>query len=183
MSDYHSFDFDLAGLAAGGKHWDVNIPMALLQDSSVGMIDALTEACSDAHWSGCIKANDDGFTMQAALSVAIERRCDRCLEDFSWQLSLDAERTFAIGTARFAESESEEHLDEVDVLPHPGRMNLVDLLREEVWLAWRPVLVCDASCSGLCPDCGHSRNTKACACVQQVDDDHPFAALRALQEK
>jgi len=183
MSDYHSFDFDLAGLAASGKHWDLNIPMALLQDKSVGVIDAVDDACSEAHWSGSIKASNDCFAMQSTLSVHIQRRCDRCLEDFAWQLSTDSTRAFAIGIARVEEDESEEYLDEVDVLAHPGRMNLVDLLREEVWLAWRPVLVCSESCLGLCPDCGHSRNGKACTCSQQVDDDHPFAALRKLQQK
>ncbi|MDQ6979336.1 MAG: DUF177 domain-containing protein [Mariprofundaceae bacterium] len=183
MLDYHSFDFDLAGLAASGKQWDMNVPMALLQDKTVGTIDAVDDACSEAHWSGSIEKNDGGFAMHAALSMDIKRRCDRCLEDFAWQLTTDSKRDFAIGAVRVEENESEERLDELDVLVHPGRMNLVDLLREEVWLAWRPVLVCDEACPGLCPDCGHGRSGKACKCAQQVDDDHPFAALRKLQQK
>jgi len=175
--DYHSFDFDLAALSSAGKHWTETIPSALLRDATVGVLDAVDVACSDAHWSGSLLRTADGFHMQASFSLHIERRCDRCLSMFDWLLKEENKREFVLGTA--VENHDEENIQIIDFLPHPGRLNLVDLLREEIWLAWRAVLVCDKACQGLAA--ASSLNKSTCTPFSQ-DEDHPFAALQKLKQ-
>ena len=66
------------------------------------------------------------------------------------------------------------------LLAPPGRLNLVDVLREDIWLAWPRDAVCRPDCKGLCPICGANRNQGECRC-ERGDADHPFAALGRIK--
>lgn len=171
MSEYHDFDLDLAGLPALGKHWKLDVPSDLLQADLVSAVDAVVVPCTNAHWCGKIVRSGDVFRLEADFALKISRRCDRCLEEFDWSVKEHCQRDFRMGQA-LEDEESE-------ILAHPGRMNLLDVLREEIWLAWRPVLVCSEACQGLCQDCGKNLNHDSCQCGL-IDDSHPFAALKKL---
>ncbi len=175
QSDYASFDFELSHLPASGKRWAVEVSEALLRAEDVGRIDALDVACSACQWSGSMLRNADGWQMQAHLEIAIQRRCDRCLGVFNWSLQQDCERRFALNTAQRGAMD-----EDVDVLTWPGQLNVIDLLREEIWLAWKPVVICNEACKGLCKSCGCNLNTAHCQC-DRSDADHPFAALKSLK--
>lgn len=177
MSEYHSFDFDLADLSSAGKHWTLKVPRSLLRGTGAGLVDGVAVTCSDAEWKGSVQRIDAGFQLKGFFSLSIERRCDRCLDIFDWFLKEESQRDFRVGSV--VESDDED-LDAVEVLSPPGHLNLIDLLREEIWLAWRPVAVCSTACKGLCSTCGQHLNGMDCRCSSQ-DDNHPFAALGKLK--
>ncbi len=154
----------------------MSVEASVLQDAKLGAVDALDMPCSDCQWKGNIRRQGELWAMQAQFSLRIRRRCDRCLRMFDWALRRDCERFFLLDGLRSEEDE----LEDVVSLPAPGRLNLLDLLREEIWLSWQPVSVCHAECRGLCPHCGVDRNDALCDCDGE-QEEHPFAALRRLQ--
>jgi uncharacterized protein len=61
-------------------------------------------------------------------------------------------------------------------------VDVVDLLRQQVYLSLPVKQICSHDCKGLCPQCGLDLNREACICPQNVQSS-PFAVLAALQKK
>ncbi|MDX8403464.1 MAG: YceD family protein, partial [Mariprofundaceae bacterium] len=108
--------------------------------------------------------------------IELIRQCVRCNVEFPLQMEGSLCRYFQFGNC-VSEAEKTEVFE---CLPSPGLINLVDVLREEVWLAWKPMVVCRKSCKGICQQCGKDLNRHECSCSQN-DDDNPFAALRSIR--
>ncbi|MDX8406924.1 MAG: DUF177 domain-containing protein [Mariprofundaceae bacterium] len=166
----------LQGLPAAGRSWDCDVPQKLLQDPEEGIVDALQGLTGDMHWQLSLEHVGEVFRLQGQWQGSMMRQCSRCNAAFDWQMQGATDRDYQLGQA--------PHNDETDsecefILP-PGSIHLLDVLREDVWLAWQADVVCSASCKGLCSYCGCNRNTEACQC-EQKNSDHPFAALAALK--
>jgi len=162
----------LQELSSSGRAWSLEIPQSLFEDGEHGMVDAPSHLCKDVVWQGEISSQGDVFTLQGSWSVQLVRHCVRCNVAFPLMMEGECSRHFMIG----AESSDDSDSEDCDFLEAPGWIDLVDLLREEVWLAWRPMVVCSESCKGLCQQCGENLNRDECKCSQH-GDDHPFAAL------
>ena len=166
----------LQELSSSGREWSLEIPQSLFEDGERGMVDAPTHLCKDVVWQGGISAQGDVFTLQGRWSVQLIRHCVRCNVAFPLLMEGECSRHFMIG----AESSEQNDSGDCEYLEAPGWIDLVDLLREEVWLAWKPMVVCSESCKGLCQQCGENLNRDECKCSQH-GDDHPFAALRQIR--
>ena len=166
----------LQELSSSGRAWSLEIPQSLFEDGEHGMVDAPAHLCKDVVWQGNISVQDRLFTLQGSWSVQLIRHCVRCNVAFPLMMEGECSRHFMIGTEPSEESDSED----CDFLEAPGWIDLVDLLREEVWLAWKPMVVCSESCKGLCQQCGENLNRDECKCLQD-GDDNPFAALRQIR--
>jgi len=103
------------------------------------------------------------------------RQCSRCNTMFDWPVEGRSEWEFQIGDTP---AQTEEGSVCEYVAP-PGEINLLDILREDIWLAWKSDVICSESCQGLCQGCGVDLNKDVCQC-RQVHSDHPFAVLRDL---
>ena len=167
----------LQGLPEAGKAWDTDVSKQLLEEAERGKVDALSGLCGDIHWKASLFRQGRMFHLQGRWTGAIRRTCSRCNAEFDWQVSGQTERDFQMAGSppRVDENESE-----CDFLAPPGLIDLLDVLREDVWLAWKADVVCQESCKGLCPECGADLNREACQCSKD-DDDHPFAVLRKLR--
>ena len=165
--------FKLQELSSSGREWSFEIPQALFEDAERGKVDAPSSLCKNVTWQGDISSQGGVFTLQGRWSVQLVRHCVRCNVAFPLTMEGECSRHFIIG----AESSEESDSEECEFLEAPGWIDLVDLLREEVWLAWKPMVVCSESCKGLCQQCGENLNRDECKCSQQ-DDDNPFAAVR-----
>lgn len=166
----------LQDLSASGRQWDTDVPAALLMDESVGKVDALRDLCGDIHWRLAIEPRNGLYRLTGAWQGEMRRGCSRCTADFDWHVEGKTERTYQLGVSKLEESED----DTWEQIPPPGEINLVDVLREDVWLAWKSDVICSDSCKGLCQGCGVNLNNEPCQCKQD-DSDHPFAALRNLK--
>jgi len=173
--DRHWF-VTLQKLSASGRQWDIDMPKALLEDKAFGDVDVLTGLCGDLHWKLLLERKDRLFQFSGEWQGAMKRSCSRCNASFECQFSGKTERIFKLGVA----SNDDDSEDECEYLAPPGEINLVDVLREDVWLAWKADVICSDSCKGMCQGCGVNLNREACQCKQDKRD-HPFAALRDLK--
>jgi uncharacterized protein len=169
----------LLELPVHGRQWEWNVPPAVMEDASVGSVDPVKGLRSDVHWQAQVVRSGDLYTLSGNWSSSIQRHCARCTAEFELPLQGESRRDYQVGTAHHVESEEESDSD-IEILEPPGLIDLVDVLREDVWLAWRPVVVCSEACKGLCPRCGANLNEGECRCSGQ-DEDHPFAALKNLK--
>ena len=166
----------LQNLPVTGRQWDTAMPKALLQDESCGSVQAVADLVSDVHWQVELERTGDVFRLVGRWQGRIRRQCSRCNAMFDWQAEGETAWDFQLGDEpKQAESDST-----CEFIPPPGEINLLDLLREDIWLAWKSDVICSASCKGLCQGCGVDLNRETCQC-RQDDSDHPFAALRGLK--
>jgi len=168
---------NLQDISAAGKSWNMDVSAAVLMDADVGDVNALTNVRDDAHWQGLVQKAYGIYTLRGKWAVSVMRQCDRCMSEFEWAVTGNAARSYAF----------EEQLDmddddraDIEVVSPPGTLNLVDVLREEVWLAWKPCVICKDSCKGLCQGCGVNLNHDKCKCSGD-NSDNPFAALAKMK--
>ena len=172
---YQQLSFKLQDLSSTGREWDLEISESLIGDADFGEIDAPASLCTGVQWKGSIVAQDKLFRLQGKWNTELLRHCVRCNSEFPLHMEGDFSRYFQMGT----ESDLGDTI-ECDYIDPPGSVNLVDLLREELWLAWKPMVICSETCRGLCQRCGEDLNRHECKCLQS-DDDHPFAALKNIR--
>jgi len=166
----------LQKLSAAGRQWDADLPRALLEDEAYGDVDVLTGLTGDLHWQLSLERKESLFQLSGEWQGAMKRSCSRCNRSFDWKFSGQTERLYQLGRA----PEGDEAEDACEYLAAPGEINLVDVLREDFWLAWKAGVICRDSCKGMCQGCGVNLNLETCQCKQDKSD-HPFAALRDLK--
>lgn len=166
----------LQNLAATGRQWDANVSGSLLQDQGIGSVQALSGLSSDVHWQVELESVGDVYRLCGQWQGLIRRQCSRCNVEFDWQAEGRTAWEFRVGEdPQDAESDSA-----CEYMAPPGEINMLDLLREDIWLAWKADVICSDSCRGLCQGCGVDLNRETCQCAQDKSD-HPFAALRGLK--
>ncbi len=171
----------------------LEVPLGLLQREGSVEVDARVPA-DHAMWEGLGTAWAGPVDVHFQVSLAgsgeviarghvqgvLAQSCRRCLEPL--------ERTFDgdITIVFVDEEESEE--DDVDggatrvIEPSASELDLSGPVREEVFLAIEPYVVCEPECKGLCPGCGTNLNEGTCSCSGEEADPR-WDALRKLKEK
>jgi len=165
----------LQNLAATGRQWDTDVPMALLRNPDIGSVKAVSELVSDVHWQAELARVGDIFRLHGHWQGKIKRQCSRCNAAFDWSSEGCSEWAFQLG----GESDHGESESTCEYVMPPGEINMLDVLREDIWLAWKSDVICSDSCRGLCQGCGVDLNRETCQCKQD-NSDHPFAVLRDL---
>jgi len=166
----------LQKLSAAGRQLDTDVSRALLEDKAFGDVDVLSGLTGDVHWKVSLERKDRLFQMSGEWQGAMKRSCSRCNRSFDWEFSGETDRLFQLG----APSKDDDSDGNCEYLVAPGEINLVDVLREDVWLAWKADVICSDSCKGMCQGCGVNLNVEKCKCTEDKSD-HPFAALRNLK--
>ncbi|MDX8405272.1 MAG: DUF177 domain-containing protein [Mariprofundus sp.] len=171
----------LQGLPAAGRSWNRSVSALVLADAECGEVEVIPDLVADVMWSGEILRTGAVYHLHGHWQTAIRRECSRCTAQFDWQASSDAERDYQLGDERKADSRDVEAMAGVcEYLPAPGELNLLDVLREDIWLTWKADVICAESCKGLCPGCGSDLNVDVCSCKKGMTG-HPFAALAKLK--
>lgn len=138
---------------------------------------------SEIRWNGPVDvrlrasyAGSGEVVVRGTVRGKLDKECRRCLrpvkEDFADELTLV-----------FVSDATGEDTDEGDAFVYdPGSraLDLSDAVREEVFLAMNPYVVCDPECAGLCPRCGKNQNEGPCQCTEEEADPR-WEALRALK--
>jgi uncharacterized protein len=164
-----AFQIQLQDLPDAGWHWQGQINASLLRDVARGEVEALPSSFSDLQWDASLHRVGDCYHLSGEWCVEAVQSCSRCNAPYKLTLSDTLTRDFRLG---------EEDADEV--LPPPGFIDLVDILREDVWLSWPQAGICRPDCKGLCLHCGQNLNQASCACPAD-DSDHPFAVLKKIK--
>ncbi len=172
-----SLKIQLRNMPASGWRWNESVPTGTLADVDRGSVDALPDDASDMAWQGSLERKGDCYHLVGEWRVTVRLSCSRCNAMTDVALSGRFMREYRMSERMAAIDDPDE-----EVLPLPGELDLLDVLREEVWLAWPQHVVCRPDCRGLCPHCGADLNQASCACANERDD-HPFAALKKLMDR
>lgn len=115
--------------------------------------------------------------LQAKMWAEGEFVCDRCLDNFIWQMDKKYSIVYIQGDRSTIDLKKEE---EIQVLS--ADTNYIDLdedVRQYILLAIPQKLLCQEDCLGICPICGVNRNNESCTCDAQVTDSR-WDALKKL---
>jgi uncharacterized protein len=132
----------------------------------------------------------DGTTLhlRGRLSGTVEIDCARCLERYAIPLGQELDLFYLPRAAEQPEAQEEEvELSDRDVVVgyyDADRLDLGEVLREQVLLALPLKPLCREDCRGLCPRCGRNRNVSPCGCPPEEEPgDSRLEPLRRLTDK
>ena len=134
----------------------------------------------DAHVVGELTDRAGYMRLELTATVAYRAECARCLEPVNGAFSVSLERTVATKET-LSEKQLEENVDEYAVA-EDGKLDLGELISEELLLTFPTRFLCSEECKGLCPKCGKSLNLGSCGCVIKEIDPR-LAVLKALLDE
>src|SRR5688572_17121501 len=114
------------------------------------------------------RGDDKSVHVRGGLSLRLGLECGRCLESYPFALDQDLDLFYLPHGAEDDEEEEDEvELADRDMVVayHQGeRLDLGEMIREQIFLALPMKRLCREACAGLCPTCGANRNTRPCSC-------------------
>ena len=114
----------------------------------------------------------DGILLQGQLRIRLLRHCDRCLDAFVHDFTLDVAELFT------SPPDASKSVFSIDA---HGEIDLAPLLREEVIIEASYRAVCRADCYGLSADTGERLNAAAADLAQETSALDPrLAVLKQL---
>jgi len=129
-------------------------------------------------------ARKDGarYRLIGRLETAVELECSRCLDPFTVVLDTPFDLRYLPAAENAGKGEIEVDDDDLDAAFYRDeRIDLGQLIREQIYLVLPMKPLCAEGCRGLCPECGTNRNTGACRCAPKPGDPR-LAGLRVLLE-
>jgi uncharacterized protein len=129
----------------------------------------------------------DGTTVhvRGRLDAAVEIDCARCLERYGVELGQELDLFYLPRAAEQPEAQEEEvELSDRDVVVgyYEGeRLDLGEVVREQLILGLPLKPLCREDCRGLCRTCGTNLNTGTCGCPPPEEPEDPrLSPLRGL---
>lgn len=121
--------------------------------------------------------------VRAGLQARVEVLCARCLEPVPYAIDSNLDLLFRpLGVDAAGDDRSISPTEtEIGYYGKDGLL-LEDVMREQVLLALPARTLCGPSCKGLCPHCGHNRNTGPCDCADGARDPR-WSTLGALRHQ
>jgi uncharacterized protein len=125
-----------------------------------------------------------GVALSAHVETRVTLTCVRCLAPFEQSVSRDFRLTLVMQDPDPGEDSAEppELPDDLDLYPvRSQRVDMSDVVREQVDLSLPMNPVCRSDCRGLCPQCGANLNQKTCDCPSRPADPR-WEGLAAWQQ-
>ncbi len=106
--------------------------------------------------------------------------CTRCLEPVAKHIAVSFDDVFVDASEEPVADESEVGVDQLDESLVPGgKIDIAEVVREQILLALPDQVFCQDDCKGLCPKCGANRNLIDCKCADNELDPR-WAALKKI---
>ena len=110
------------------------------------------------------------------VKTSIRFLCSRCLNEFEIAISSEFSFTFSQEASKRDDTadtaEKELTAGEIGLIHFQGeRIDLHELIQEQIVMTLPQRPLCSESCKGLCPQCGKDLNQGDCGCRQPVLDD------------
>jgi len=119
---------------------------------------------------GEVKNNTGIVSLKGVATTTVTVSCDRCADEFS--------RGESYPFSHLLISELNEQDNDDYILVENMRLDLDELIREDVILSLPTQFLCKDDCKGLCYICGQNLNIKQCGCKKPIDPR--LAALQQL---
>lgn len=115
------------------------------------------------------------------LSTKVLIDCTRCLLPVGREFEISFDDVFVDPDDEPAESEVILDADSLDEsIAIDGKIDLAEVVREQIILALPDQVYCQNDCKGLCPECGSNRNLIDCKCIEEEIDPR-WSALKDLR--
>lgn len=165
---------DLTDLDAGTKTFDLSWPaevLGRLEGSETGegiqVIGPLVGSLRVSPWK---KEGLRRYKVSGQVQTRLAFYCSRCLESAVEDAVVDFDLTLVPELAGGA-AERELTAEELDQeLITDGRLDLVEMVREQILLSRPMIDLCRPDCQGLCPGCGADLNKGSCNCPEKEID-------------
>ncbi|MDQ3375160.1 MAG: DUF177 domain-containing protein [Acidobacteriota bacterium] len=132
---------------------------------------------------GSLKKGIAQTDVQGNIDARVEIECSRCLQTAEQSLEFPFNATFVTPEHYTDEKEAELKADDLDVsIIEDDKIDLKELVREQILLAIPVQVLCREDCRGLCQKCGASRNLIDCNC-EEKEIDPRWQSLRELEIK
>jgi uncharacterized protein len=129
------------------------------------------------------RGDDQTIHVRGQLGASLGLECGRCLEPFPLTVEQELD-LFYLPHRDASEEEDEVELADRDMVVtyYSGdRLDLGEVIREQLLLSLPMKRLCREACRGLCPSCGINRNTATCSCsVPDAETDPRLAGLAKL---
>ena len=134
-----------------------------------------------------IHKDHDRFRLVGTVKTQLELDCSRCVEAFVLPVDREFDLRFlpstAVDAAKDEDDEAEVEEDDVSITYYRDeQIDLIELLREQFYLALPMKPLCRPDCQGICPQCGTNRNIAPCTCNPQWEDPR-LAGLKTFITK
>lgn len=132
------------------------------------------------------RADEESVHVRGRLRAALGLECNRCLGAFDLVVDQPLDLFYL---RHHPEAEGEEEEDEVELEDHEmvvayhngARLDLGEMVREQLYLTVPMKPLCREDCPGRCSRCGADLNAGACGCPPpETETDSRFAALKKL---
>ncbi len=133
-----------------------------------------------AVFNGEIFRNEHRTYLGGMITATGEADCSRCLEPVKRAFEIPFRDVFVDAGHETDQRDLEVGEDDLDEsLVIGGRIDLAEVVREQILLAMPEQMFCSEDCRGLCPICGGNRNLIDCKC-EDDEVDPRWAALKNL---
>lgn len=118
--------------------------------------------------------------VEGEITADIEIDCTRCLEPIRRALEIPFAASYTAPENYTTEKEAELQGDDLDLaISEDDRIDLKELVREQILLNLPEQVLCREDCKGLCQKCGANRNLIDCKC-EENETDPRWSALKDL---
>jgi uncharacterized protein len=119
----------------------------------------------------------EGFNVKVEdFKTKVEEKCEKCLKSYKQDIEAPfAERFFYIDLPENPQDPNDTFL----IDKKNFKINISEMLRQEIILHFPAKSVCCNHCKGLCPVCGADLNKKSCECETEKDpQEKPLSKLK-----
>lgn len=167
---------DLANVGTTAKKIDL-----ALEPSEIDLVGEPVTLTGTTVLDGDTQRVNGRATVRGTISTNVSLDCTRCLDSIAKRLKIPFRAIFVDSSEEDTRAESEvgdARLDES--LVEDGKIDMAEVVREQILLALPEQIFCREDCKGLCPKCGESLNLIDCRCADNEIDPR-WAALRNLK--
>lgn len=130
---------------------------------------------------GAVRREGRAYAVEGEINGEVECDCNRCLAPARFALNLRFRDVFVRPVDFATAQESELEDSDLDISEFDGeRIDLLEVVREQILLAIPEQVFCRPDCRGLCAECGADLNAGACACDERETDPR-WAELKKLK--
>lgn len=135
--------------------------------------------------SGTAHKTEAGADVAGKITGRLEIFCDRCLMPLESAIDIQFQDDF-VTLDIYEKAAAENHQvagADLDVSIYDGeRIDINELVREQILLNLPARQLCEENCAGLCETCGANKNTENCSCEAEKIDPR-WKALEELINK
>ncbi|MBQ7568694.1 DUF177 domain-containing protein [bacterium] len=126
-----------------------------------------------------------GITVTGALQVQAEMSCSRCAKLYAQTIAVDIDELFLPKDSQeLAEliGQKESAADKLCVFAYEDRLELDEVLRQNILASLPFFPLCKEDCRGVCSGCGADLNLEACTCSHEKEIDPRWEVLKKFMK-